>query len=447
MFEWLRWRPKAEESGPDEQPDDAGYYVPADTTFSQILDYVSGTGDLDVLGELALASGGGALSYTALHRAITILSGMISRTIVHTLRVEDADGNRVAGPRADTALRLMRHSPDGMCPAYTWHEDSLSDLLTDGNSLAIVRRDMRDRPQRLERALPWSSYTVRVQPDNWIYHLRLADREYGQVISAAPRDVVHSRFGRIRRSGSNAGSTRQMFATPPVQVFRRAARTGIAADQHVLRYFKDGGSQASNVAIVFDGDAPNPTQAKELRRWFSSYRNSRDPLIIPFPGAKVQSISQPAQSEAEGKLREFEIRDVTRVYGVPPPVLGESVTSWGQGIAELARMTWRFGAAIFAYRYLEAMGFRLLRPGDRFAVDPSEFTRPDPGQLATLISGMLGDTPYGTEAEARRLVGLPRDPDGEVPARMEGGSGDGPPAQPMSDEEDDDGNGSQDERA
>ena len=432
MFAWLRRMreepaPKAEaEDVPEEQ---GGYYVPAGTTFSQILDYVQGTGDLDVLGELALSSGGGALSYTALHRAITVLTGMIARTIVDTARVVDAEGNRVAGPRAQAALRMMRESPDGICAAYTWHEDALSDLLTDGNFLALVRRDARDRAQRLERAVPWGSYTVRERWGAWIYHLRLADTDEGRVVVAASQNVTHGRFGRIRRSGSNQGSTRQMFATPPVQVYRRAAKTGLAADQHILRYFRDGGSQASTIGITFEGAAPKPEQAQSLRDWLKGYRNSREPLIIPFPGAKFTSLNQPAQSEATGKLREFQIRDATRIYGVPAPVLGEMVTSWGQGIAELARMTWRFGAAPFAYRYLEAIGYRLLRPGDRFMLDPSEFTRPDPGQLASLIDGMLGGTPYGTEAEARRLVGLPRDPDGEVPARREGGTagGEGPP--------------------
>ena len=423
-LDWLPWRsaPKAELAA---EPDESGYYVPADTTFSQILDYVSGTGDVDVLGDLALSSGGGALSYTALHRAITVLTGMIARTIVDTLRVVDQDGNSVSGPRAEVALRLMRQSPDGMCAAYTWHEDALSDLLTDGNVLAVVRRDMRDRPRGLERALPWGSYVVRERQGSWVYHLRLADTVEGAVIPVAVQNVVHGRFGRIRRSGSSQGSTRQLFATPPVQVYRRAARTGIAADRHVLRYFSQGGSQAANVGVIFDAQAPKPAQAKELRKWFRGYRNSRDPLIVPFPGAKLVSLNQPAQSEAEGKLREFQIRDVTRIYGVPAPVLGEMVTSWGQGIAELARMTWRFGARQHADRYLEALGYRLLRPGDRFALDPSEFTRPDPGQLATLIDGMLGGTPYGTPEEARRLVGMPRDPDGEVPARREGGTGPG----------------------
>ena len=444
-------RPQGEaEDAPEGEGEDAGYYVPADTTFSQLLDYVSGTGDIEVLGDLALSGGGGALSYTALHRAITVLTGMIARTITDTLRVVDAEGNRVSGPRAETALRLMRQSPDGLCSAYTWHEDALADLLTDGNALAVVRRDARDRPQRLERALPWGSYVVREgRGGDWLYHLRLSDQLEGRVIPVAMVNVVHGRFPRIRRSGSNQGSTRQLFATPPVQVYRRAARTGIAADRHILRYFEQGGSQAANVGIVFDSQAPKPAQAAELRKWFRGYRNSRDPLVVPFPGAKLVSLNQPVQSEATGKLREFQIRDVTRIYGVPAPVLGEMVTSWGQGIAELARMTWRFGAGIFACRYLEAMGFRLLRPGDRFMIDPSEFTRPDPGAMSQLVDGMLGGTPYGTREEARRMVGLPRDPDGEVPDRMEGGGGRGgagPPAVPANGDEEGegDGDGSQD---
>ena len=436
----MRWldrilgRPQAQAPEGD-APGQDGYYVPADTTFSQILDYVSGTGDLDVLGELALSSGGGVLSYTALNRAITVLTGMISRVVVETLQVVGPDGARATNPRAELATRLLRESPDGMCSAYTWHEDALSDLLTDGNVLAEVRRDMRGRPQRLHRALPWASYTTRSGTPMPVYYLRLADLGEGKTLHVAASNVVHGRFGRLRRTGANTGSTKHLFATPPVFVLRRAARTGIAADRHVQDYFTGGGGQGSSTGVVFEGAAPDFDQAKELRKWFRGYRNSRDPLVVPFPGAKLVSLNQPAQSEAALKLREFQIREVTRIYGVPAPVLGEMVTSWGQGIAELARMTWRFGGRQHADRYLEAMGYRLLRPGDRFVVDPSEFTRPDPGQLSQLIDGMTGGTPYGTTNEARRLVGLPRDPDGVLPSRREGGTGPGSPSESEEEEQ------------
>lgn len=416
IFDWFRDKIDVKQSN-EANTNEVNTFDIQNTTAFDLIDFLANGGDID---DFNLPASGGALTYTPLNRAITLLTGMISRVIVESLQVVDANGNRVSNPRAQSAIMLLRHSPDGITPAFTWHEDALSDLLTEGNLLALVGDDRDDRANKLSRALPWSSSVLRTGMNEYIYRLQLADDPTGKIIEVGSKRVIHARFGRIRRSGMASSSGKYLFAAPPIKILRNAVRTGIAADMEVLRHFKDG--PRSDIAVVFEGDAPKPKQAADLLTWLlKNGTNPNLPLIFPYPGAKFVKLDLAAQSEAEGKLREFQVRDVTRIYGVPAPVLMENVSSWGQGIAELARMTWRFGARQHCDRYLEAIGMRLLRKGDRFMIDPSEFTRPDPAQLSNLINGMLGGTPYGTKEEARRLIGFPRDPDGEVPERREGG--------------------------
>ena len=403
-------------TNPQQNNEDLDFDITQTTAFD-LMKYLADGGDLD---DFNLPASGGALSYTALNRAITLLTGMIARVIVESLQVVDRNGNRVSNARANAATNLLRHSPDGITPAFSWHEDALSDLLIDGNCLALVGDDRNDLANKLTRAVPWASSVMKTANNEYYYRLQLDNMPSGNLIEVGMNRVVHARFGRIKRSGMFSDSSKHLFAAPPIKVLKRAVQTGMAADNEVLRYFKDGAR--SDVAIVFEGGAPDPKQAKSLLEWMVKYCNNPNlPILFPFPGAKFVKLDQSAQSEADGKLREYQVRDVTRIYGVPPPVLMETVSSWGQGIAELARMTWRFGARQHCDRYLEALGMKLLRKGDRFLVDPSEFTRPDPAQLANLIDGMLGGTPYGSKEEARKLIGFPRDPDGEVPERREGG--------------------------
>ena len=100
-------------------------------------------------------------------------------------------------------------------------------------------------------------------------------------------------------------------------------------------------------------------------------------------------------------------------------MLGVFGALWGSGIAELARMAWRFSVGLWTSRLLTSLEMVLLRNGDRFIVNPAEFTRPDLETLAAAMDKAGGGTPWMATPEIRYEFGLSREPDGDLPERRE----------------------------
>ena len=98
------------------------------------------------------------------------------------------------------------------------------------------------------------------------------------------------------------------------------------------------------------------------------------------------------------------------------------------------KMAWRTGIRLHLDRFLAPYKTRLLLPGERFEVDPSEFVRGDASGIAELVRVLQGDAqhnPVASREELRHISGLPREPDGEItPTVVESPGDDSEPSAP-----------------
>ena len=90
--------------------DGSQYLVPAGTTFSQILDYVHGSGELwpmDLYQAGLPLSRDVAVSFATLNRCVTLISGTVSKLITGGgLYVVDADGRTRNSRRVQRVLEV-----------------------------------------------------------------------------------------------------------------------------------------------------------------------------------------------------------------------------------------------------------------------------------------------------------------------------------------------------
>ena len=396
-----------------------GQWVPADTTWSQILDYASGAGDawpLDLYRAGLPVSRDVAVSYATLNRCVTLIAGTVAQLVCGgSLRVVDRDGRRRSGRPAGRVLDLLSGSPDGgTTPASSFIEDLVADYCLDGNALLVPSVSGDGSLQRLRRMSPWDNDVTYAQSGEAVYRLTPVDGPPTTEYHAA-RDVVHIRWPRLLRYGRTR-STREGFALAPVVALRPALDIGLQGDTYIREWFRRGAQSKLHVNFTTPPNTSqlNKAQRKELIDYVKKAVRSREPLVtVDGSTAPIQDTPQDRQAK---DLREFQVQEVARVFGVPAPLLNVDITNWGSGIEQLAKLYFRFGARQHLDRVLAALQLRLLAPGDRFWVDTSDLLRGDAEAIGKLLMAMQGDAqraPIATREELRHLAGLPRDVDGE----------------------------------
>ena len=374
------------------------------------------TGDAGLLSLYSFQGGGAVFQYAALVRCVEFVSATVAGLISdpESLTVLNDQGMEAKTRTAKTAHRLLTKSPDGgETAAHEFMEDFVADYCTSGNALARVIRSA-NFPVALERKDPWSSSAIQTRYGT-AYTLHETDAPWGKQQQSPPvdsRQVVHCRWPRLRSSGP--GGHRMKFAVAPIQVLRPALAIGMQGDRHVAEWFLSGGTGAQ-AAIIYKDSLENETQRREFDEYLHQ-KHSRTPLVL-FDAPQVTALNQRPQSAETGSLREFQIREVCRLFGIPPAVLGELGGLRGIDIGAMTKAAWIFGIRHHTRRMLSALSLRLLPVGERFEVDRLGFIMEDPSTLSNLITATR-EGPNGTadvtRGEVRRWLGLPREPrDGE----------------------------------
>lgn len=346
-----------------------------------------------------------ALQSPSYLRVLTLITGIVSVLITKTMYVVDSDNEKVNNRSANRILTLLRESPDGEVPAQTWHENMMLDYLARGNNIALVMKSA-GRIVSIRRLIV-SSAEIDETQHGIIYSADIANVETTQNVKAAAMDIIHTRWPML-----DIGR----FAPSPLSLLRTPLNISLQGDGYTLNYFTKPGSHRATLSITFEKNL-TPAQTKQITdAILDPNRDPDTPIVLGF-GAKVSTLNQRPDQINPNALREFQVKEISRVYGVPAPLVNEEVTQWGQGISELAKMFWRFSGRLHIERYLAALSMRLLPAGQRFEIDELDIVRGSPVDLSQLITAGLGDMQRPqvmTIEEARRILGLPKQPDGEL---------------------------------
>ena len=382
--------------------------TPANLTVANLLRYFGESGDSSALGYYTLSGGGSLFSYPTFARCVEFIAGNIATLMSdpESLMVLDTDGRLAKTRRSKYVSELLTYSPDQMHSSYDWIEKFASDYVVRGNALTNVERRPDGTPFRLTLLREENAETMKTE-NGIVYRATKADSV--DVVVAPEMDVAHIRWP-TTTSMRYGASSRDYFAPAPARLLRPATEIGLASDEYIRSYFSYGGNK-SDIAIVW-GPELNESQYETFKKRLQEKR-PREPMILSG-GPEVKSLQSTAQSSDTAQLREFQIREVARYFGVPPAALGEGSTDKAATKAEeIGRIAWRFGVQLHINRFLHELSFKLLSKGERFEVDPIALVRGDPASMAPLFTVMrVGPNGNGdmSRAEARRYVGLPAAP-------------------------------------
>ena len=385
----------------------------ADDVYSSLLDALNGSGEFlefadDADGRQSMRNA--ALGYPALVRCATLLSSVIAQLVTNgSMRVVASDGSVVESRNSDKALKLFSHSLDGYFDSYTSIEDLVVDYVLEGNALALINRNMSGGATSIIRMAAPSAETYPTKGGGFVYRATQALNSTGSFDTIAPENMAHIRLPYLYRTSSGIATSRQFFAPSPVRLLHRALQIAIASDKAIRQYFISG--QRSNLGIAYP-EKISTEQMKDLRAAYTSLQRTGAPFVVDRD-ARFTNLDNSASNADSLSLREFQVSEVSRIFGIPGPLLNQNLTSWGQGIAELAKLAWRFGISQHCERFLAPFNFRLLNPGERFKVDPSDLLRGDPDQMARFLMAVKRSAQQDetlTREEQRLFAGYPIEP-------------------------------------
>ena len=377
-----------------------------------------GEGDISRIGDFGVNRRDTFIRFTPLARAVNIISALCAQMLCNGgLTVRDREDRKVMNRRVDRILELLSHSPDGgLTPAHSFVEDVMADYLLDGNGLVRPITSMPMMPIGLVRYRPQGAYTV--MDDGPLTYWAQPALSFNQEEQLIPgRDMIHIRWP-LLRSDRLGASARQHFAVAPVTQFAQAMLIGLMQDAYVNKRF--GNAPTAQLLVGYDKDMlpklPTPEQRKEITETVAE-QVADSPVLLAW-GVEGRELSASPVHEHVIEARSQQTEEVARIYGLPLPLLSAPIGQWTRGVNEqVMKMAWRTGIRPHLDRFLSAFATRLLLPGERFEVDPSEFVRGDAAAIAELINATQGDSqrnPVASRAELRHAAGWPREPDGEI---------------------------------
>ncbi len=346
-------------------------------------------------------------SYSAVYRCATLCAGAIAGLPIYVF--DKNTGKRVDGgdSPAGRLADLFEGGMDSDMPTYEFFETIILDMALDGNFYAKIERDGIGRLERLKLLLPHQADVVQSSNGMLVYGLLDEDGDYHRLAAA---DVLHGKMPRVFNRYIGNRNHRRYKSISPAYAIHRAVSTGLMGDDYVRRHFT-GEDLQSNIAIMLKGDYQSVT--KEQRNSLLAFikKSAKERMPIVLPDADVKSTAVPAQDSNLAKLREFQIEEIGRAYGIPSPLLGVNVSTWGKGIEELSKLFLRYSLRHYMERIESVITFNLLPRGFKVRFDEAELTR---GDLAT-TGGFVRNVVGGPQAqgiittnEAReKFMGLP----------------------------------------
>lgn len=249
-----------------------------------------------------------ALTYAAVWRAANLLSKAVAKMPVDIFRRLPTGGKERAVNHPNYWLVKRRPHPE--VGAFQFYMKVMLDVVLSGNSYVKIDRGGDGIIRRLQ-PLPADGTHVQRAPDGVLVYITTLDAQFNEALGW--KQVLH--FKGLGNDGITGYS-----------VLSKAAETfglGIAQRKYGARFFKNN----ARPSLVIEHPAQLSKDARQALReqWADIHEGlerAHRPAILQ-EGMKVTPIGVNARESQLIESREFEIRDVANVFGVPPHKLGD----------------------------------------------------------------------------------------------------------------------------
>lgn len=321
---------------------------------------------------IPFVSASNALRFTPVYRAVTLIAGDIARIDLE-----------VSASGADSLLR----SPSPYMSAFEFRRAMTMQVLLWGNAFAAINRTVGGELLELILLDP-DSVSLDLTGPRPIYKTRM----YGDL---AQDQVFHLK----------APNTNGLWGDSPVNLCRSSLQLMAAQEQMALKAYENAGNP--KIALVH----PTKLSAEAMQRIEGDYMarhagssNAGRPLVL-MEGMKVERISSTLDDTGLDAARSYSISDVSRLYGVPTSMLGETGSS-GYGSLEWMGRAYVDGCLqAWLQAWASEIKAKLATPFDSVYFDVDELQRP--GMAETMASLRTAvEAGFMTRNEAREELDM-----------------------------------------
>jgi HK97 family phage portal protein len=329
----------------------------------------------------------------------------------------DANGRSVVTDHPVARL-LRRPNRYQSWPSYL--ETTLASALLAGNGVSAIEWDARGSPVEL-RPVQWTNCVVAMMPSQRLAYDVTFPTLYGP--TSPPARYFDDSVLHIKDRSDDGLIGRSRLSRAPDVVGNAASLQAYSSG-----FWEDGCAPSGTLKHpkTLSDDA-----SKRLKADFDANRGgTRRKLVVLEEGMEFSLMSITPEAAELLESRKFSVQELCRLWGVPPPIVGDYEHATLTNAREAARWFATFTLSGWA-RKVEDEIARMLLPADGslcVEFDMGELLRGDPEvQASSAVAAVAGG--LITANEARLALGYPKHADGDV-LRMLPGEPASPSQQP-----------------
>lgn len=349
-----------------------------------------------------------AMRNPAVFRSVSLLAQTIGMLPVHLIDKETKEKARDHG-----LFETLHRRPNDFQSAYSFRVLMQTRALVNGNAYALIVRGRGSQKSFRFIPLDPERMTASLNPD-WSPKYEYQPKKGAKQVYGA-RDILHV-------------TSMTYDGLKGISLVRQAADAiglAISAELAAARMFQNG----AFVNGVLESEKPLGEAA--LRRlkaaWQDFYSGASKAGGTPVleQGLKYKPIGPTSRDAQHMELREHQVEEIARIFGIPRPLLMVDETSWGSGIEALGQFFVRYGLGPWIEAWQQAIERSVLDDADRKAYEvkfnTGALTRgslKDQADYFAKASGSGGHQGWLTVNQILDMLDMPAHPDGDkLPAR------------------------------
>jgi HK97 family phage portal protein len=208
--------------------------------------------------------------------------------------------------------------------------------------------------------------------------------------------------------------------SPLRHALRMSGAVSLATQEYAARFF----SNSARPDLFFHTDQKlGPDAVDKLREQINERHqgpvNAHKPIVLTN-GLDVKTLTIPMEDLQLLQLRQFQIEEIARIYGIPPFMIGhnEKTTSWGSGVEAMGTGFVRYTLRQHLNKFQNELNRKLFRTAAKLCeFDTADLERADITAMYSAFRTALGGQGapgFMTTEEIRTRLRLKRKPEGTL---------------------------------